>query len=48
MSNVINGCAFSFSVILSEANDLTPVLASHMAPRVTSAGVTSLNPAMNR
>jgi hypothetical protein len=39
MSNVINGYAFSSSVILSEAKDLTPVLASHMVPCVTVGSI---------
>jgi hypothetical protein len=39
MSNVINGYAFSSSLILSEAKDLTPVLASHMVPCVTIGSI---------
>jgi hypothetical protein len=39
MPNVINGCAFSFSVVLSEAKDLAAALASHMLACVTIASI---------
>jgi hypothetical protein len=39
MRKLIDGRAFSPSVILSEAKDLTPVLATHMLLRVTTASI---------
>ena len=39
MPNLINGRAFSPSVILSEAKDLTPALASLIVPSVISDSI---------